>query len=137
MRIIEREIFINATIARVWEHLTDSKRIAGWLMANNFEPVVGKEFVLDCQQQGKDACVVKEILPQQKLVYSFRSRVTRVETLVTITLTADGKGTLVKLVHSGWDALPPDEQGIADQYGSGWGCGLEKLREQVGGSGTG
>src|SRR5262249_60997925 len=83
MKIIRREILIDAPVAKVWDHITDPKKIAGWLMPNDFEARVGKEFFLDCNEQGKVTCVVKEIVPQQKLVYSFRSKVTKVETLVT------------------------------------------------------
>jgi uncharacterized protein YndB with AHSA1/START domain len=73
---------------------------------------------------------VKEIVPQQKLVYSFRSKVTNVETLVTLTLAREDRSTRVTLIHTGWDALPPGEQGVADLFGNGWGGGLKKLREQ-------
>lgn len=130
MKIIRKEILINAAVSRVWKHITDPQKIAGWLMPNDFEAAVGKQFFLDCQQQGKISCVVKEIVPEQKLVYSFQSQVTRVETLVTITLIPEGKGTRLTLTHSGWDALPPGEQGIAEGFGNGWGAGLEKLQDK-------
>ena len=91
MKIIKKEIVIDAPIAKVWEHITDPQQIAGWLMPNDFEATVGRKFILDCQQQGKVTCVVKEIVPHQKLVYSFQSKVTKVETLVTITLVNAGK----------------------------------------------
>lgn len=131
MKIIRREILIEAPVARVWKHITDPQKIAGWLMPNDFEAAIGKKFTLDCQQQGKISCVVKEIVPEQKLVYSFQSKATRVETWVTITLVAEGQGTRLTLIHSGWDALPPGAEGIADQFGSGWGSGLEKLHQQI------
>jgi len=131
MRIIKKEILIDASIAKVWEHITDSKKIAGWLMPNDFEAKVGKAFSLDCKEQGTISCVVKEIVPQQKLVYSFRSRATKIETLLTLTLAAEGKRTRLTLVHSGWDALPPNEQGIADAFEGGWGGSLTKLQEQL------
>ena len=131
MKIIKREIVIDAPIAKVWQHITDPHKIAGWLMPNDFEAAVGKQFILDCQQQGKVSCVVKEIITNQKLVYSFQSKVTKVETLVSITLKKEGQGTRLTLIHSGWDALPPGEQDVADNYGGGWGAGLEKLREQI------
>ena len=131
MKIIKRKIVIDAPLAKVWEHITDPQKIAGWLMPNDFEAVVGKNFSLKCEQQGEIACVVKEIIPQQKLVYSFQSKATKVETLVTITLAKEGKGTRLTLIHSGWDALPPDEQGIADMFGGGWGGFLEKLGGQI------
>ena len=131
MKIIKREIVIDAPIAKVWKHITDPEKIAGWLMPNDFEAMVGRNFILDCQQQGKVSCVVKEIILNQKLVYSFQSKITKVETLVTITLAKEDKGTRLTLIHSGWDALPPGEQGVSDNYGGGWGAGLEKLREQI------
>ena len=131
MRIIKKEIVIEAPPAKVWEHITDPRKIAGWLMPNDFEPVVGRDFSLDCKEQGKVSCVVKEVIPQKKLVYSFVSKVTKVETLVTITLAKEGKGTRLTLIHSGWDQLPPGEQGIADNYSGGWGAGLAKLQEQI------
>jgi uncharacterized protein YndB with AHSA1/START domain len=130
MKIIKKEILIAAPVTKVWEHITDSKKIAGWLMPNDFEARVGKEFSLDCQEQGRISCVVKEIVPQQKLVYSFKSKVTKVETLLTLTLSAEGKHTRLTLVHSGWDALPPGEQGVADIFDGGWGGSLKKLQEQ-------
>ncbi len=131
MKIIKKEILIDAPAARVWEHITDSKKIAGWLMPNDFEARVGGEFSLDCKEGGRISCVVKEIVPPQKLVYSFQSQTTRVETLVTVTLATEGKSTRVTLVHSGWDALPPDQQGIADNFDNGWGGFLEKLQKQA------
>lgn len=131
MKIIKKEILIDAPIAKVWEHITDPEKIAGWLMPNDFEATVGRQFVLDCQQQGKVSCVVKEIVPQQRLVYSFQSKVTKIETLVAITLAKEGKSTRLTLVHSGWDALPPGEQGIADMFDGGWDSRLEKLGEEI------
>jgi uncharacterized protein YndB with AHSA1/START domain len=130
MKIIKKEIVINAPAAKVWEHITDARKLAGWLMPNDFEATVGKEFYLECKEQGRISCVVKEVLREQKLVYSFQSKVTKVETLLTITLTKEGTGTRLTLVHSGWDVLPPGEQGIADSFDGGWGSFLEKLRKQ-------
>ena len=39
---IVKEILIDAPVAKVWLHLTDPKRIAGWLMPNDFELRVGR-----------------------------------------------------------------------------------------------
>jgi len=131
MKEIRKEIIISASPAKVWEHITDPRKIVGWLMPNDFEPKVGKEFSMECKEQGKISCAVKECVPQQKLVYSFRSKVTKVETLVTLTLIKEGKSTRLTLIHSGWDALPPDQQGVADQFGDGWGGFLRNLQDQL------
>lgn len=130
MKIIKKEIVIEAPAAKVWEHITDPKKIAGWFHPNNFEARVGAAFTIECCE-GKDdpiSGVVKEIVPQKKLVYSFNSKMTKVETLVTITLAPEGKGTRLTLVHSGWDQLPPDQQNISDQFDGGWGTFLKNLQ---------
>jgi len=123
MKIIKKEIIIEAPAAKVWEHLTDSKKLAGWFMPNDFVAKVGHAFTLEstCHDSGKFDCVVKEVVPPQKLAYTFPSKATKVETLVTFTLIPDGRRTRLTLVHSGWDALPPEEQNIADGFDGGWG----------------
>lgn len=131
MKIIKKEIVIDAPVAKVWAHITDPGKIAGWLMPNDFEASVGKAFSMDCGTEGTIACVVKEMVPQQKLVYSFTSREIKVETTVTITLAPDGNATRLTLVHSGWDALPPTDQGIAGGFDEGWGGKLKVLQEQL------
>jgi uncharacterized protein YndB with AHSA1/START domain len=131
MKIIKKEIVIEASAAKVWQHITDPQKIAGWLMPNDFEPNVGKRFFLECDHSGKIWCVVKEMVPNRKLVYSFQINNPNVDTLVTITLAQEGKATRLTLVHTGWDSLPPAEQNVADNYDNGWTPLLEKLKEQM------
>jgi uncharacterized protein YndB with AHSA1/START domain len=131
MKLIKKEIVLAAPVAKVWEHITDSKKIAGWLMPNNFEPEIGREFSMTCNEQGQITCVVKEIIPEQKVVYSFRSPVTKVETLVTLTLSKEGKNTRLTLVHSGWEGLPPDQQNVPGLFDDGWGGVLKALQLQL------
>lgn len=131
MKLIKKEIVLAAPPARVWQHITDPKKIAGWLMPNNFEAEVGREFSMTCNEQGPITCVVKEIIPKQRLVYSFKSAVTRIETLVTLTLTKEGENTRLTLIHSGWYRLPPDQQNVSGQFEDGWGGFLRALAQQV------
>ena len=131
MKIIKKEIVIEAPVAKVWEHITDPKKIAGWLMENDFEATGGKKFFLECEEHGKMWCVVKEIVPYKKLVYSFQTKNPNADTLVTITLAQEGKATRLTLVHTGWDTLPPAEQGQADNYDRGWSARLQGLKELI------
>ena len=130
MKVIKREVLIDAPPARVWEHITDPKKIAGWFMPTDFEARVGKEFSLLCEHETV-SCVVKEIIPHQKLVYTFQSATTRVETLVTFTLVKEGTGTRVTIIHSGWDALPPADQDVSDQFDQGWRGFLQNLQGRL------
>jgi len=130
MKIIKKEIVINAPAAKVWEHITDPKKIEGWFRPNTFDARVGAEITIHCTaDDDKIFGVVKEVVPLKKLVYTFESHLTKVETLVTITLVQEGENTRLTLVHSGWDKLPPDEQGISDMFDSGWGGFLKNLQE--------
>lgn len=131
MRIIRKEIVIDAPVAKVWEHITNPAKIAGWLMPNNFEPSPGLAFTMDCDEEGKIACVVQEVIPPTKLIYSFTPPHLEVATIVSITLAPEKDRTRLTLVHSGWDALPPSEVGIADAFENGWGAKLEALQAQV------
>ncbi|HLY11362.1 MAG TPA: SRPBCC domain-containing protein [Planctomycetota bacterium] len=131
MSIIRKEVLIDAPVAAVWKHVTDPAKIAGWLMPNTFEARLGKSFDLACGTEGKISCTVLEIVPEQKLVYSWTSPHIGVETTVTITLTAEKNRTRVVLVHSGWDALPPSDRTIADPFDQGWNDHLRILQEQV------
>lgn len=131
MKVIRKEIVIDAPPERVWPHITDPVKIAGWLMPNDFEAVAGRPFTMDCDDEGKISCVVKEVIPRRKLVYSFTSRDIKVETTVTITLVPERRATRLILVHSGWDALPPFEQGIAGMFEEGWDAKLRMLAAQA------
>ena len=103
MKIIKKEIVIEAPAPKVWEYITDPQKLAGWLMPNDFQATVGRKFFLECDHQGKMACVVKEIVPNRKLVYSSQPKSFSAETLVTITLETEGRATRLTLVHSGWE----------------------------------
>ena len=130
MRIIRKEIVIDAPPAKVWEHITDPAKIAGWLMPNTFQPSVGKGFTMDCGRMGSISGVVQEAIPHEKLVYTWTSPVIRVQTMVTITLTEEKGRTRLILEHTRWEA-PPADQTIPDTFDQGWGEHLQALQDQL------
>jgi len=130
MRIIRKEIVIDAPPAEVWEHITDPAKIAGWLMPNTFAAKVGRRYTMDCGRVGPISGVVKEVIPGKKLVYSWTSPLIKAETTVTITL-IDKKGRMrLILEHTGWEA-PPADQDIPDLFERGWGEHLKALVDQL------
>jgi len=136
MKSIRKELIINAPVAKVWAHLIDPARIAGWLMPNTFDPRPGKAFRMDCGTEGTIEGVVREIVPLKKLVYSWTSKHLKIETLVTVTLKSEKGKTRLILVHSGWEALPPSEEGLGAPFDQGWDACLKRLGEQVSLEGT-
>src|SRR5262245_8853401 len=93
---------------RVWRALTTTAIIGRWLMPNDFDAVVGKRFTFTTRPMGDwngiVQCEVLEVVPLSRLVYSWKGgpQSSRLDSLVTWTLQAEGKGTRLRMVHSGF-----------------------------------
>ena len=48
MTVIRKTLIFRAPIGMVWDHLTEADKIARWLMPNDFRPVRGHDFVMQC-----------------------------------------------------------------------------------------
>ncbi|MGA8480457.1 MAG: SRPBCC domain-containing protein [Chthoniobacterales bacterium] len=131
MKIISKEITIKAPVEKVWKHLTDPQKIATWFLPTDFEPKVGKSFTLRCEDQGTVECIVREVVPNEKLVYSFKPLAANVETLVSFVLSQLGEETKLVLTHSGWEALPPEQEDVFQSSEQGWGHFLTRLVEAL------
>jgi uncharacterized protein YndB with AHSA1/START domain len=113
---MQRDLIIKWRFAhppeKVWECLTDPSLIGQWLMKNDFKPVVGHKFNFHTKpipQMGFDGivyCEVLEIIPNQKLVYSWKGGpspgVIGLDTVLTWTLIPENDGTKMVLEHSGF-----------------------------------
>lgn len=99
----------------VWEYLTNSELLAQWLMPNDFKPVVGHQFMFGTKPKiklgfdGRVYCEVLEVIPQQKLVYSWKGGMSKenpmLDSIVTWTLEASETGTTLTLVHKGFKGI--------------------------------
>ncbi|MDR3693904.1 SRPBCC domain-containing protein [Mucilaginibacter sp.] len=97
---------------KVWECITNPELLSQWLMKNDFKPIVGHRFNFHTKpipKMGFDGivyCEVLEIIPSQKLVYTWkggpRPGVISLDTLLTWTLSPDAGGTLLVLEHTGF-----------------------------------
>jgi len=123
----------------VWECLTNPELVNTWLMKNDFKPVVGHQFQFHSKpipKMGWDGivyCEVLEILPQQKLVYSWkggpRPGVIGLDTLLTWTLTPVKNGTEMVLEHTGFSGMKNIIASIFME--NGWKKGVAKRFEQL------
>jgi uncharacterized protein YndB with AHSA1/START domain len=106
--LIEREL--PHPPEKVWRALTQSALIEEWLMANDFEPVIGRKFTLRSAPaphwNGVTDCQVLAIEPYRTLSYSWRSSGEEAEnglkTVVTWTLTPTPRGVLLRMEQSGF-----------------------------------
>lgn len=132
---IEKSVFLKASPQRVWDFLTRPELLARWFHPADTELVAGGAYaLLSNSGDGSRACwgEVLEAEPPTRLVYSFThnwldGHLTRVEW----TLTAVAEGTLLKLVHDGFEGAKVDVFDSLCGHDAGWDEHFVKLRERV------
>jgi uncharacterized protein YndB with AHSA1/START domain len=89
---------------KIWRALTQAPLIEAWLMANDFQPVVGHKFTLRATPMPNwNGVIDSEVLaidPYQRLSYRWNSM--GMESVVTWTLTPSTNGTHVRMEQSGF-----------------------------------
>jgi len=109
---IKNKWFYEQSPIEVWEYLIQADLIALWLMPNNFKPILGHEFQFQTKPipsldlDGVFHCKVLEIVPFEKLVYSWKggsgNGMFTLDTVVEWKLKPFGEGTKLSLKHSGF-----------------------------------
>ena len=127
--VIEKEF--THSPEKLWRALTQPHLIAEWLMQNDFEPTVGRDFKLRMetpQWSGVIDCKVLVVEPQQKLAYNWSSM--GLDTVVTFTLTPTPNGVQLRVEQSGFR-----EEHARNFQGAkfGWQNFLNKLEKVVDG----
>src|SRR5918995_991050 len=135
---IEQEIVIEAPPEVVWELITDPQHVGAWFGdAAEIDLRPGGDAALTWEGYGTFLARVEKVEPPR--FFSFRwARPTDTppaegnSTLVEFSLSAEGEGTRLRVVESGFDtlALPEDEkaQRLADNT-EGWKVELGHLRD--------
>jgi uncharacterized protein YndB with AHSA1/START domain len=114
---------------KVWRALTQPHLIAEWLMKNDFEPLVGRQFTLS-GDWGSVACQVLTVEPHRTLSYTWdhahEEAAYDVRSIVTFTLSPTPTGTHLRMEQSGFRPEQKHAFGGA-QYG--WTQHLENLEK--------
>lgn len=97
--VVERE-FAHPP-EKLWRALTQPHLIEAWLMKNDFLPVSGHHFNFKADWGTVD-CRVTEVEPIKTLAYTWSAM--GLESVVTWTLEASGKGTHLRMEQSGFRA---------------------------------
>ena len=91
-------------IEKVWKAVTDSAHLADWLMPTDFEPRLGRRFTLRCPAgagvRGWVDCVVLELEPPGRMVWSWSNRSEAEPSQVEFRLEPIAGGTRLTLIHS-------------------------------------
>ena len=135
--IVVDEVFPHAPEV-VWKTLTTPELMGRWLsmQPTGFEPRKGNRFTYQTTPAGEwngvIQCEVLEVIPNERLVYTWRGGHeanvgygSRLETVVTWTLSKVESGTRVHLVHSGF--VRPRNDTAFKNMSVGWTKVVEKI----------
>jgi uncharacterized protein YndB with AHSA1/START domain len=135
--IVVDEVFPHAP-ETIWKTLTTGELIGRWLMMTptGFEPVKGKHFTFQTTPAGAwDGvihCQVLEAMPNERLVYAWKGGHegnlgygSRLDTVVTLSLSRVQTGTRLRLVHSGF--ITPKNDTAFKNMSEGWPKVFQKL----------
>lgn len=145
---IERSIQISAPRERVWKALADAPEFGRWFGAN----LAGQAFTPGQRTRGPITIegfthiqfdvIVERVEPQQVLAFRWHPYAVdrkidyekEERTLVTFTLQdAPGGGTLLTVVESGFDKVPPERRQEAFRMNDGgWQAQLKNIAAHVG-----
>jgi uncharacterized protein YndB with AHSA1/START domain len=136
---IEREITVGAPVERVWTVLTEPEHIANWFGDSaSGEAKAGGELVLGWKDHGDFPVLIERYEPPH--AFSFRWVIGMESgqrpapgnsTLVEFTLAAEGDGTRLRVVESGFESLDmPAERQLkhVEDNTDGWRQELDELR---------
>ena len=100
--VIEREM--PHPPEKIWRALTEGPLLEEWLMANDFQPIVGHRFSFRATPvanwNGVIECEVQVVEPNSRLSYSWGTL--GIGTAVTWTLTQTESGTHLRMEQSGF-----------------------------------
>ncbi len=131
---IKNEWVYEQSPNEVWEYLTQAELIALWLMPNNFKPIPGYEFqfrakpIPSLDLDGIFYCKVLEIVPFQKLTYSWKggsgNGVFTLDTVVEWSLEKYGNSTKLFLKQWGFKEA---NLAIFTAMTEGWQKNIQKM----------
>jgi uncharacterized protein YndB with AHSA1/START domain len=142
---IERDIFIEAPVQRVWTVLTDPVHAPGWFGGATAEADLreGGAIVFRWDAHGTYHARIERLEAPHAFAYRWSLVADEApragnSTLVEFTLAAEGDGTRLRVVETGFASLEPeaDRATHLENNRQGWQDGLEGLRAYAAGVGA-
>lgn len=125
----------NASVARVWEALTDPEKMRVWYFdLKEFKPEIGFEFEFTVEHEGMKyhhLCRVTEVVPERKLAYTWRYKGHEGGSLVTWELVAEKNKTKLRLTHEGLETFPATASFARRNFEAGWTAITSELKRFV------
>ena len=125
------EHLVNAPVKKVWEAITDKNQMKNWYFdLPGFKPEVGAEFRFwggTPERQYLHISVVKEVIKEKKISYSWRYDGYEGDSLVTFELFPEGSQTRVRLTHALLESFPAIPDFARSNFEAGWSELIGKL----------
>ena len=132
-----KEVVINVSPERVWNAITNRDEMKKWYFdLAEFKAEVGFEFQFEGGPDDRKythLCKIEEIIPGEKLSYSWRYKNYPGESLVTFELFEEGEKTRLRLTHKGIESFGKENPDLAkENFVKGWNEILDKnLKEYL------
>ena len=116
----------DATLAKVWEAITDKDKMKQWYFdLAEFRAEVGFEFFFMGENEGrkfKHLCRITEVVPGKKLAHTWQYEGYPGLSVVTFELFDEGGKTRIKLTHEGIETFPVTEHKdfAKENFEGGW-----------------
>jgi len=129
-----KTLFLKAPPEHVWKFLTEADKLALWFHKGREDLAEGGDWILETNSYGKEGetlCYGKvlELKAPERLVHTFTHQWLKgVETICTWTLEAVEGGTVLTLVHEGWDKVKEDAFNTAASHDMVWDEHFARLR---------
>ena len=136
---IERETLIAAPVERVWELVTAPEHVGTWFGDAGAEIDLrpGGAMALRWEEHGTVRARVERVEAPRVFAYRWASRMEAepeegASTLVEFFLEPDARGTLLRVVESGFDKIPAHRRDEAFRMNEGgWGAQMGNIERHV------
>src|SRR5262245_35982293 len=142
---IEKTVALEAPVSRVWRALTDHREFGTWFRVRIDGPFVAGQvsrghITYPGYEHLRWEAVVQKIEPERYFSFTWhpyavdpkRDYSGEPSTLVEFTLEKTATGTLLRVVESGFDKLPPSRRNEAFRMNEGgWAAQMENIANHV------
>lgn len=131
---ITKTLFIKAPAAHVWKFLTEADQLALWFHRGAENLQASGRWSMLSNSPGKEGTEIMwgqvlEYSPPHRLVHTFTHNwIEGAETTCRWTLDEVEGGTVVTLVHAGWEAVADAAFNKAADHEKGWDEHFQRLR---------
>jgi len=130
---ITKTVHLKAPASHVWKFLTEAEQLGEWFHRGKSDLVSKGEYALLSDKSEDETLIWGDILefdPHKRLVHTFtHGHLQGVETTCTWSLVEIDGGTILTLVHEGWEKVGEAAFDMTANHDVGWDDHFARLRK--------